>query len=205
MAPAILIEKMFQAKRFGRKTGVGFYDHGSGPDAEEFVKKAIEETQAETGIKGTSFSFERLILPMINEAAYAVQEKVASPNDVDLAMIMGSGMKKGDTYIADADDAVMGVKLTADELVGGEDRLDRFDVGIGIERKLGEDALVAQRAEDDPFGAGHVERLEALRLDAVEQLVDGVLAGAGFHDDDHGRNLSGAWKRKRPAGCAGLG
>ena len=89
----------FQAKRFGRKTGVGFYDHGSGADAEEFVNAKIAEVQAETGIKGTSFSFDRLILPMINEAAYAVQEKVASPNDVDLAMIMGSGMKKGDTYI----------------------------------------------------------------------------------------------------------
>ncbi|MNS32950.1 putative 3-hydroxybutyryl-CoA dehydrogenase [compost metagenome] len=139
MAPAILIEKMFQAKRFGRKSGVGFYDHGSGPDAEEFVKNAIAETQAETGIKGTSFSFDRLILPMINEAAYAVQEKVASPNDVDLAMIMGSGMKKGDTYIGPlqlADEMGLDVVLEKMEALHKELGVERFRPAPLLKRKV---------------------------------------------------------------------
>jgi 3-hydroxyacyl-CoA dehydrogenase len=104
MAPAKLLGKLFEAKRFGQKNGAGFYTHGSGD--EDFTAKAIAEVQAETGIKGTSFSFERLILPMINEAAYALQEKVASPNDIDIAMMAGAGMAdtsgpKGPLQLAD--------------------------------------------------------------------------------------------------------
>jgi 3-hydroxyacyl-CoA dehydrogenase len=104
MAPAILIDKLFAAKRFGTKNGAGFYVHGEGDEG--FTAKAIAEVQAETGIKGTPFSFERLILPMINEAAYALQEKVASPNDIDIAMMAGAGMAdnsgpKGPLQLAD--------------------------------------------------------------------------------------------------------
>lgn len=104
MAPALLLEKLFKAKRFGKKTDAGFYVYGDGD--ENFTANAIKEVQAETGISGTPFSFERLILPMINEAAYALQEKVASPNDIDLAMMAGAGMAdttgpKGPLQIAD--------------------------------------------------------------------------------------------------------
>jgi 3-hydroxyacyl-CoA dehydrogenase len=104
MAPAKLVDKLFEAKRFGQKTGAGFYVHGDGDEG--FTAKAIADVQAETGIKGTPFSFERLILPMINEAAYALQEKVASPNDIDIAMMYGAGMAdtsgpKGPLQLAD--------------------------------------------------------------------------------------------------------
>ncbi len=104
MAPALLVDKLYAAKRWGHKTGAGFYVHGEGDEG--FTAKAIAEVQAETGIKGTSFSFERLILPMINEAAYALQEKVASPNDIDIAMMAGAGMAdksgpKGPLQLAD--------------------------------------------------------------------------------------------------------
>ncbi|MDB5097283.1 MAG: putative 3-hydroxyacyl-CoA dehydrogenase [Cyanobacteria bacterium RYN_339] len=105
MAPAKLIDKLYAAKRWGAKTGAGFYVQ-DGTQDEAFAEKAIAEVQAETGIKGTSFSFERLILPMINEAAYALQEKVASPNDIDIAMMAGAGMAdksgpKGPLALAD--------------------------------------------------------------------------------------------------------
>ncbi|MEB3198284.1 MAG: 3-hydroxyacyl-CoA dehydrogenase [Candidatus Sericytochromatia bacterium] len=105
MAPARLLEKLYHAKRWGQKTGAGFYVHG-GDASETFVAEAIAEVQAETGIKGTPFTFERLLLPMINEAAHALQEKVASPNDIDIAMMAGAGMAdttgpKGPLQIAD--------------------------------------------------------------------------------------------------------
>lgn len=104
MAPAVLLDKVYEAKRFGQKSGAGFYVHGEGDEG--FTQKAIEEVQQETGITGTPFSFERLLLPMINEAAYALQEKVASPNDIDIAMMAGAGMAdktgpKGPLQIAD--------------------------------------------------------------------------------------------------------
>jgi 3-hydroxyacyl-CoA dehydrogenase len=104
MAPAELLERLFQAKRFGKKNGAGFYVYGEG--SETFTAEQIKEVQAKTGIKGTPYSFERLILPMINEAAYALQEKVASPNDIDIAMMAGAGMAdasgpKGPLQLAD--------------------------------------------------------------------------------------------------------
>jgi 3-hydroxyacyl-CoA dehydrogenase len=105
MAPAQLLEKLYHAKRWGQKTGAGFYVHG-GDASETFVAESIAEVQAQTGIKGTPFTFERLLLPMINEAAHALQEKVASPNDIDIAMMAGAGMAdttgpKGPLQIAD--------------------------------------------------------------------------------------------------------
>lgn len=104
MAPALLVDKLYEAKRWGQKTGAGFYVHGEG--SETFTAEAIAEVQKATGITGTPFSFERLLLPMINEAAYALQEKVASPNDIDIAMMAGAGMAdtsgpKGPLQIAD--------------------------------------------------------------------------------------------------------
>ena len=52
------------------------------------------------------FSVERVIYPLINEAVLALQEHVASVNDVDMAMIAGTGMtyhgeRKGPLAIAD--------------------------------------------------------------------------------------------------------
>jgi enoyl-CoA hydratase / 3-hydroxyacyl-CoA dehydrogenase len=104
MIPAMLLEDMYQAKRFGMKNGAGFYEH-SGAE-EGYTAKAIAKVQSATGITGTPYSFERLILPMINEAAYALQEKVASPNDIDIAMMAGAGMAdttgpKGPLQMAD--------------------------------------------------------------------------------------------------------
>jgi 3-hydroxybutyryl-CoA dehydrogenase len=34
-------------------------------------------------------------MPLINEAALCLQEKIASPNDVDMAVIAGTGMTYG--------------------------------------------------------------------------------------------------------------
>ena len=52
------------------------------------------------------FSVERVVYPLINEAVLALQEHVASVNDIDMAMIAGTGMsyhgdRKGPLGIAD--------------------------------------------------------------------------------------------------------
>ena len=41
------------------------------------------------------FDAHRILLPMFNEAIYALQEKVVEPADVDVAMQAGCGMNKG--------------------------------------------------------------------------------------------------------------
>ncbi len=94
-APALLWEKLVEAGRFGEKAGAGFY--GYGEETDEPVKQMIKELQ-ESGQTptGTEFSADRLMMPMINEAAMCVEEDIANVNDIDMACIAGIGMKVGD-------------------------------------------------------------------------------------------------------------
>ena len=62
-----------------------------------------------------------------------------------------------DREASEPDDAVVRVHLAADQLVGGEDRLHRFDRRMAFEMKLGEDALenaMALMQEVRPHGWG---------------------------------------------------
>ena len=47
--------------------------------------------QKQTKKTGTKFSAERLLFPMINEAALCLEENVAKAADIDLAMVAGVG------------------------------------------------------------------------------------------------------------------
>ncbi len=93
--PAALFERLYEAERLGEKASAGFYGYGT--ETDEPVKEMIAQVQEETGIKGTPFSVERCFLPLLNEAALCLQENVASPTDIDMAMMAGTGMKKGAT------------------------------------------------------------------------------------------------------------
>jgi 3-hydroxyacyl-CoA dehydrogenase len=53
----------------------------------------IEELQESGEVPtGTPFSVERLMYPLINEAALCVLENVATITDIDMAMVAGTGM-----------------------------------------------------------------------------------------------------------------
>jgi 3-hydroxyacyl-CoA dehydrogenase len=71
------------------KSGGGFYDYGG--ETTSFVEKACAEIQKETEIIKTEFSIERLIYPMINEAALCLEEHVASARDIDISLLTGIG------------------------------------------------------------------------------------------------------------------
>jgi 3-hydroxyacyl-CoA dehydrogenase len=91
MATPLLFERLYEKGRFGQKAGVGFYDYGAGES--EPLADIIAEVQKELGItEPTEFSVERLIYPMINEAALCLQENIASAADIDMAMVAGIGM-----------------------------------------------------------------------------------------------------------------
>lgn len=83
-----LIEKMLGAGMFGKKSGRGFYDdtHDK-PNHELDVMRSVHRhthfTQDELA--------RRMSLLMVNEAARCVEERVASPADIDLAMVLGTG------------------------------------------------------------------------------------------------------------------
>jgi 3-hydroxyacyl-CoA dehydrogenase len=90
--PAKLYYQLVEKKRFGEKTGVGFYIY-TAPDAEPIdaiIKRLQESGEVPTG---TKFSVDRLILPFLNEAAMCVAENIANVYDVDMACIAGIGMQ----------------------------------------------------------------------------------------------------------------
>ena len=105
MVAAALLPKLVQAGRLGEKSGAGFYGYGGASD--EPVKELIAEANAEQPApENAAFSVNRLVLPLINEAALALQEEIADVKDIDMAMVAGTGMtyqreRMGPLQIAD--------------------------------------------------------------------------------------------------------
>jgi 3-hydroxyacyl-CoA dehydrogenase / enoyl-CoA hydratase / 3-hydroxybutyryl-CoA epimerase len=87
-----IFSRLLGAKIQGRKGGEGFYSYQKGRVAR--VNPAILELRAR-GDKGTLSREElqkRMVLLMINEAAMSLEERIVEdPQDVDFAMIMGTG------------------------------------------------------------------------------------------------------------------
>jgi len=94
MSPAPLFFKLSEAGRLGEKSGAGFYDHPGGDS--DVVNGMIKDLQESGAVPtGTTFSVERLMYPLLNEAALCVQENIASVTDIDMSMVAGTGMTYG--------------------------------------------------------------------------------------------------------------
>jgi 3-hydroxyacyl-CoA dehydrogenase len=94
MSPAPLFFKLAEAGRLGEKSGAGFYDHPGGES--DVVDGMIKDLQESGAVPtGTTFSVERLMYPLLNEAALCVQENIASVTDIDMSMVAGTGMTYG--------------------------------------------------------------------------------------------------------------
>jgi 3-hydroxyacyl-CoA dehydrogenase/enoyl-CoA hydratase/3-hydroxybutyryl-CoA epimerase len=134
-----LYRELVAAGRLGQKTGRGFRPEAEGGRT--------------AGGGAGDLSAERLIYPLMNEAVWALQEHIALPHDIDLAMVAGAGMtfrgsRKGPLAIAD--------ELGLDAVLEGLERLgdrhgDRFRPAWLLRTKV---------------SAGHL----------------GVKAGRGFHE-----------------------
>jgi 3-hydroxyacyl-CoA dehydrogenase len=113
MTPAPLFEKLLEAGRLGEKSGSGFYDHPGGESEEVHQMMQDLQTSGEVAL-GTSFSVERLMYPLINEAAQCLLENVATMTDIDMAMVAGTGM----TYEGDrVGPLVIADRIGLDEIV----------------------------------------------------------------------------------------
>ncbi|MCM2321792.1 MAG: 3-hydroxyacyl-CoA dehydrogenase NAD-binding domain-containing protein [Oligoflexia bacterium] len=93
MTPAPDMSKVVAAGRLGKKAGKGLYVYGK--DRRKRLDPEIYRilgTTPHAGAVSAEEIVDRCVLPMINEAARCLQEGVvASPSEVDLGMIMGTG------------------------------------------------------------------------------------------------------------------
>jgi len=111
MTPASLWETLYREGRFGAKSGKGFYTYGEAPE-EAHLNQLISKLP--TPPQRAPFSVERLLLPMINEAALCLQEQVAQASDIDLSLLAGIGFpqeKEGLLHYAD--------KVGLDQILAG--------------------------------------------------------------------------------------
>jgi 3-hydroxybutyryl-CoA dehydrogenase len=83
--PSLTQKRLVESNFLGRKTGRGYYDYRAGARTPEPAK------DVNTGL----LIFERILAMLFNEAIDAVFMRVASPEDIDLAMTKGVNYPKG--------------------------------------------------------------------------------------------------------------
>jgi 3-hydroxyacyl-CoA dehydrogenase len=81
-----LPRKLCDAGRLGLKTKKGIYSDGKIDDEFRLIVKGLQSKSA-----NVPFSAERLIVRQVNEAVYCLQEGIASADDIDRAMVLGTG------------------------------------------------------------------------------------------------------------------
>ena len=123
-----LIDHLFEAKRFGQKTSLGYYIYEGGRDAKEDpdVATLVEQARADAGNPppleiSDEEIVERLMFGVVNEACRCLDEDIAiRASDIDVSTVMGMGfppyrgglMKYADT---------LGAKYVCDKLTAWAD------------------------------------------------------------------------------------
>ncbi len=95
MKPARLWDEIYKKNRYGVKNGAGFYTYGASSGEDKTVSDILNRLKTGVPPKTASCSADRLLLSMINEAALCIQERIASPTDIDLAVLAGIGFPQG--------------------------------------------------------------------------------------------------------------
>jgi len=123
--PSLTQRRLVDANLLGRKTGRGYYDYRNGaarpaPREDEGLGRAI---------------FDRILAMLINEAVDAVFWGVATPADIDLAMVKGVNYPKG--LIAWAEELGYGIALERLETLRAEYGEDRYRPSPLLRRLVG--------------------------------------------------------------------
>ncbi len=119
MRPAELWVRMLELKRLGRKSGKGFYDYSKvgptdpGQPDQEFTS-LLEGVRKEGKGAGT-FTPERLMCLIVNEAALALQEGISSASEIEMAVVAGLGYPSSKGGLLHAADSI-GIDTLVDTL-----------------------------------------------------------------------------------------
>lgn len=112
-----LSERIVQSGRLGRKNGKGFYkwENDKAVEADESIYELVDSSSKAENLSDAELVY-RMVLPMVNEAALLLEEKIVDgPDKVDLGMIMGTGFppfRGGLLRYADAE----GIKKVVEQL-----------------------------------------------------------------------------------------
>ncbi len=91
--PSPIQEELVAEGRFGRKGGRGYHDYGDGarqPDPELGIDApTLDPEQLAKIDPAAELVLSRLLAQIANEAAFALEEEVASPEDMETAMRLG--------------------------------------------------------------------------------------------------------------------
>jgi 3-hydroxyacyl-CoA dehydrogenase/enoyl-CoA hydratase/3-hydroxybutyryl-CoA epimerase len=98
MTPARALSALLLEKRLGKKSGQGFYLHTQHPGSKEKpvlagdLARFVPPGSPRLAVLRDEEVLDRALLPMLNEAARALEEEVvAGPRELDLATIFGMG------------------------------------------------------------------------------------------------------------------
>jgi 3-hydroxybutyryl-CoA dehydrogenase len=114
--PSPLQERLVEEGRLGRKSGQGYYEYGEGIQREVDPELGIlaptldPEKLALIGPAAEEI-LRRLFAQIANETAYALEEEVASPGDMDTAMQLGLNWPLGPLSLAERIGAGPAVEL----------------------------------------------------------------------------------------------
>jgi 3-hydroxybutyryl-CoA dehydrogenase len=102
--PSPIQERLVTEGRFGRKSGRGYHDYGEErePDPELAIEAPTLDPERLAEIDPAAEQIlSRLFAQIANEAAFALEEEVASPEDMETAMKLGSNWPLGPLGIAE--------------------------------------------------------------------------------------------------------
>jgi len=91
--PSPIQEQLVAEGKFGRKSGHGYYEYGKGserePDPDLGIDAPTLDSEQLAKIDPADQVLPRLVAQIANEAAFALEEQIASPQDMDTAMKLG--------------------------------------------------------------------------------------------------------------------
>ena len=110
--PNPLIEKLFEQKKLGQKTGEGFYSYSS----DKYERKDLVQADA------TAFDPIVMLAVASNNAGWLLSNGVCSQSDLEKALRLGMGLKK--ELLATAEE--FGIKRVVDKLQEMSDKYGKF-------------------------------------------------------------------------------